>query len=277
MAGAWTDDIDATAVTALAADAEVADGVAPLAEQTLLSLGSHRHLQVVSAGQLVAFGTAGEGTGELVVAPAARGRGLGRELLAQLLDETDEVWAHGDLPAARALAASAGLSRQRFLLQLRRGTATALPEVTFPAGVTVRTFTPGRDEDAWLSLNARVFADHPEQGRWTAADLAARVAEPWFDPTGFFLAFREGQLVGFHWTKIEGGTGEVYVVGVDPQAAGGGLGRALTVRGLDHLARAGVPAVLLYVDEDNPRALAMYERLGFERYRADVTYVRRRR
>lgn len=277
MALHWTDQVDPAAVRALARAAEGVDGVAPLAEQTLLSLGSHRHLLVVRDGQVLGFGTAGDGTGELVVAPAARRGGVGRALLTELLGVTDRVWAHGDLPAARALAKAAGLVRDRVLLQLRRNAALPLPAVAFPAGVTVRTLVPGQDEQTWLALNARAFAHHPEQGRWTAADLAAREAEPWFDPAGFFVAERAGRLVGFHWTKIEHGVGEVYVVGVDPSAAGGGLGRALTVLGLDHLARAGVRAVSLYVDEENTRALTMYERLGFVGAHADVSYVRTRR
>lgn len=276
MALHWTDQVDPAAVRALARAAADVDAVAPLAEQTLLSLGGHRHLRVVLDGELVGFGTVGDGTGELVVAPTARRLGIGRALLTELLGVTDRLWAHGDLPAARALAEAAGLARGRVLLQLRRDAALLLPDAPLPVGLTVRTFVPSQDEEAWLALNARAFAHHPEQGRWTAAELAARQAEPWFDPAGFFVAERAGRLVGFHWTKIENGLGEVYVVGVDPDAAGGGLGRALTVLGLDHLARAGVPAVSLYVDEDNPRALAMYQRLGFVRARTDVSYVRTR-
>jgi mycothiol synthase len=263
---------DPSSLRALAAAAEAVDGIAPLAEQTLLAQPG-RHLVETVGAELVAYATSGDGTGEVVVAPDARRRGLGRALLTELLTLTDRVWAHGDLPAAQALAAATGLVRGRELLRLRRPSSDPLPEVTWPAGITVRAFEPGRDEPAWLALNASAFADHPEQGRWTAADLAAREAEPWFDPAGLFLACRGDQVVGFHWTKVDGGEGEVYVVGVDPAEAGGGLGRALTVHGLRHLAHA-VEEVLLYVDGDNVRARGMYERLGFRHDRLDVTYVR---
>ncbi len=269
----WTVEPDAVAVRRLAAAAAEADGVAPLSEQTLLALATTgRHLLETRGADLVGYATPGDGTAELVVAPAARRRGVGRGLLSAL--DADAVWAHGDLPAAQALASSAGLRRGRVLWQLRRDLRRPLPAVEWPAGVTARTFRPGQDEAGWLALNAAAFSHHPEQGRWQAADLAGREAAPWFDPAGFFLAERDGRLVGFHWTKVEGGLGEVYVVGVDPGAAGGGLGRALTLRGLHHLADLGVPTVLLYVDDDNPRAMALYEHLGFDRYRGDVTYVR---
>jgi len=127
-------------------------------------------------------------------------------------------------------------------------------------------------------VNARAFAHHPEQGAWTKADLEMREAEPWFDPEGFFLAERDGELAGFHWTKVhpEGPDGspegEVYVVGVDPGGQGGGLGRALTLVGIRYLQARGLAHVMLYVDEDNTPATRMYTALGFSRRNTDVMY-----
>jgi mycothiol synthase len=148
-----------------------------------------------------------------------------------------------------------------------------LPEPAPPAGVMIRSFRPGADEDAWLAVNARAFADHPEQGRITSADLAERMAESWFDPAGFLLAERDGRVIGFHWTKEHGaGLGEVYVLGVDPDAAGGGLGKALLYAGLRHLRNAGDTEVELYVESDHPTALGLYRGAGFVERTRDVLY-----
>jgi mycothiol synthase len=183
------------------------------------------------------------------------------------------VWAHGDLPAAAGLAAALGWSRLRSLWQLRRPLAATLPDAPPPPGVRIRTFAAGRDEAAWLAVNRRAFATHPEQGRWTLDDLLMREREPWFDPAGFFLAERAGSLVGFHWTKVhEDGLGEVYVVGVDPEARGLGLGRVLTIVGLNHLRTRGLSTAMLYVDEDNVPAVNLYESLGFRHWTTDVMY-----
>ena len=225
-------------------------------------------------------------SGELVVHPAHRRQGHGATLLAGLLagayGHGVRLWAHGDLPGAEALAGKTGFTRIRALLQLRMPLAKApAADPAFPDGVTVRPFAPGADEAAWLAVNHRAFAHHPEQGSWTMDDLRLREEEPWFDPNGFFLAERDGRLAGFHWTKVhqpETGAGapigEVYVVGVDPGQQGGGLGKALTLTGLAHLRRLGLAEVMLYVDEDNTAAVKMYTALGFELWSTDVMYRR---
>ncbi|WP_328467482.1 mycothiol synthase [Streptomyces sp. NBC_00448] len=218
---------------------------------------------------------------EFVVHPQRRSQRHGQALAAELLAATDRrlrVWAHGGHPAARHLAQRLGMKLFRELRQMRRpldAELTGVPEPRLPDGVTVRTFVPGQDESAWLTVNAAAFAHHPEQGGITRADLDDRVAESWFDPAGFFLAFRGSEPVGFHWTKVHAaeGLGEVYVVGVAPGEQGSGLGRALTAIGLRHLALdRGLATAMLYVDADNAPAVAVYERLGFTTHETDLMY-----
>jgi mycothiol synthase len=176
-------------------------------------------------------------------------------------------------------AARAGFHRQRDLLQER----VPLPlgeEPAWPPGVEVRSFVPGQDDRAWLTVNNRAFADHPEQGGWVEATLERRMAEPWFDPKGFLLAFDADGLAGFCWTKVHPATdvdpelGEIFVIGVDPSRQGSGLGRALVVAGLAYLADRGIRTGMLFVDGDNEAALRLYESLGFTIHRRDRAYER---
>jgi len=258
-------------LTDLARACEAADGVMPFNEATLLAIASGdvaRIGDVTDDYALIAFG---EAPVELAVHPDRRRHGWGRRLLEGLIAHGEtRFWAHGDLPAAQALATVTGLHAARTLLVLRR----PVDPVDVPSldGFTIRPSTPG-DVDAVIAVNARAFARHPEQGAMDRADFDRRAASDWFDPAGLFVAERDGRVVGFHWTKIEDGIGEVYVVGVDPDQQGTGLGTALTARGLQHLVGAGVSAIDLYVEGDNEPALAVYRRLGFTEHARDVLYL----
>jgi len=278
-------DQEAAAVSALVERARTEDGVSALNEQALLRLRDRdsrvRHVLGYDRDRLVAYAHLDQSraradvVAESVVDPDHRGAGWGsavvRRALAEAAGAPMLLWSHGDHPSAARLAERLGFCRVRDLWRLRRelgGDAAALPDVRLPTGVTVRSFAPGQDDEAWLALNARAFADHPEQGAMDSGDLAARLGSDWFDPAGFFLAERSGvhgaRLVGFHWTKVHPDeVGEVYVVGVDPDEQGSGLGTALTLVGLHHLAERGKRSVHLYVEADNAPAVRIYQRLGF--------------
>lgn len=267
-------------VRALIGAAEAEDGVRPASDRALVNIGSGAVTHLIASatgGELAGYAQLDpDGSAELAVRPAHRNRGHGRELLDELLTQrpTARVWAHGDLPAARALAASARLTRARALWQMTRPLEAPLPVPELPEGVTIRTFDPGPDDGPWLAVNADAFADHPEQGSVTLEDLRSLMAQPWFDPGGFFVAERNGRMAGFHWTKIaEPGRGEVYVLGVRPDEQGTGLGRALTLIGLHHLRDTGVHEAMLYVEESSTPARSLYSSLGFVRTGIDVQYA----
>ncbi|PSL55023.1 mycothiol synthase [Saccharothrix carnea] len=276
-------------VTGLLGAAQAVDGVAPVGEAVILRLrpdahGS-RHLLARDGESLVGylhldvFGDSdGNEVAELAVHPDHRRRGHGTALVEAVADRAKplRIWSHGGHPGAGALAAALGYRKVRELLRLRRPLDADLPGPVLPDGVTLRTFVPGRDEAAVVYVNHRAFSWHPEQSAMSIEDVRQKEEQPWFDPAGFLLAVdAEGRLLGFHWTKAHTAElGEVYVVGVDPDAQGGGLGKAITLAGLAHLRDAGLRQVMLYVESDNAAALAVYDRLGFTRWDSDVQYAR---
>jgi mycothiol synthase len=307
------DDLDA--VTALVAAATEADGLHPLSEHVMLHLPStapspDRHLLVFTSpvgdddpltgierlagyAHLDPTDPVEGSSAEVVVHPELRGHGIGRLMVEHLQTMSPDgrlrLWAHGHQPAARALAVSMGYASARELWQMRRSLRVELPPLELPDGYRLRSFRPGADDAAWLAVNAAAFAHHPEQGHWTAEDLEHRMAEDWFDPAGFLvLDAPDGEMAGFHWTKVHGGAasgsaeghghqaiGEVYVVAVSPAHQGLGLGRTLTIAGLRHLRSTGLTQAMLYVDADNEAAVRTYTRLGFTRWDVDVQYSRR--
>ncbi|GAA5147436.1 mycothiol synthase [Nocardioides marinquilinus] len=270
-----------TVVDAVRRACVAADGHDPLDEAAALALKNHgtdgARLEVDGDG--TGFALVRDGELALAVAPEARGRGTGTALAAALDGAgADRAWSHGDHPAAARLAARHGWTRVRDLWVMRRAVtgpdAAPLPPLVVPGGVEVRGYRD-TDADDVLAVNAAAFAHHPEQGALDHAGLAERMAEPWFDPAGLLLAVDTADLtlLGFHWTKqLDEHLGEVYVMAVGPAAQGRGLGKALTLAGLHHLADRGVAQILLYVESDNERARRTYSGLGFT-HAADDTHV----
>ena len=277
------------------------DGLRPLSEHVWLHVkeGGDPHgrhiLARTSTGELVGYAHVDatdevEGpSAELAVDPAHRRQGIGRQLVEHVLSLTADgrlrLWAHGEQIGATELAERLGFARSRVLWQMRRSLYAPLPRTSLPDDVVLRPFVVGRDEHAWLDLNARAFPHLPDQGSWERIDLDRRIREPWFSPDGFLMAWRGERLVGFHWTKVHGAhhhhgdhqhapIGEVYVVAVDPEERGSGLGRALTLAGLHHLRSLDLDQAMLYVDASNTAAITLYEGLGFARWDMDVLYQR---
>ena len=284
---------DIAEVSQLVHDVTEADGHRPLGEHKWLDLvhgGRTGFAGFVARdgrrGPLVGYAQLSRGHTtwglEVVVRPDHRDPALtvGTDLLAAAIGEIGRLggghvhlWVPKPTPATDAMAQASGLARGRDLFQMRRPLP---PDVEGPRAET-RPFVPGEDEAAWLAVNNRAFASHPEQGDWSLDTLLEREGEPWFDPDGFQLHERGGQLVGSCWTKVHDDhdppLGEIYVISVDPGAQGSGLGRALVLRGLDHLAAAGLTLSMLYVDSANEAAVGLYRSLGFVVDHVDRAYT----
>jgi mycothiol synthase len=284
---------DVETVRALAAEVEAEHGVDPFGESTWAGLAGRGtlgdrgvllpgHDGTAAAYVHLAHHRPDEWLAELAARTEAEGALPG--LLAAALDAVRReggghvtLWLHGDQPDD--LPFGAGFAPERELLEMRVPLPLA-ERPRWPVGTSVRTFVVGRDEDAWLEVNNRAFAGHPEQGGWTLDTLHQREVAEWFDPDGFLLAFDDDGLAGFCWTKVHPADpprepvarGEIYVIGADPARQGRGLGRALTVAGLASLADRGTPVGMLSVDAANDAAVGLYRSLGFVTHRIDRAY-----
>jgi mycothiol synthase len=286
-------------VLALIKAAHDFDGTPAIAEHVLLHLRhggdkSDSHLVIEENKEVIAYAhldttdlVAGPSV-EAVVHPQHRGKGLGALILKEAIKicgDRTRIWSHGDLPAAKAIAASLKLERLWSNLLMSKSLGEIQPVISkYP----IRTFIPGLDNQAFLALNNKVFADYPDQGGWSEDDLKVRVNESWFDDKGFFIAEDKGELIGFCWTKIHGAhthshtggdddhgheaLGEIYVLAVNPDYKGQGIGRDLTITGLNYLKYQGLNNVMLYVGVENKPAFKLYKSLGFNEFGSDVMY-----
>jgi mycothiol synthase len=296
---------DAAEITELLRQISTADGFAPLSEQKCLQathaqhgrgVGARSMAQVADSGRLVGYGHLSKGNSswgiEVAVHPDHRDptAHIAEELLHSLLDEVGRqgggrvfFWATRAGTVHDNIAMAQGLLLDRELIQMRVPLPILLPSTVEDADqqgtgpIATRPFQPGRDESAWLAVNNRAFSSHPEQGGWDLETLLEREREPWFDPLGFLLHDEEGRLIGSCWTKIHHGAdpplGEIYVISVDPDFHGRGLGRSLTIAGLSWLADAGLTTGMLYVEADNIAAVRLYRSLGFTDDHVDRAYV----
>lgn len=272
------------------------DGTPPVSDQALLAVAQgRRNLHETED----AVGIIGEGELDLVVRPSARGAGIGSSMLRELLSSSREdrqaqaelrAWAHGENPAAEALLRSAGFEPVRELLRLALDPAELDPAIAnarpMPAGFEVRAFDPASDTQAddWVRVNAAAFANHPEQGAMTRADFDALTKEPWFIADDLRLAYPteappNSALAGFTWVKTmqedETVETELYVLGVDPEFAGIGLGAGLLGETLRRMALHKPNRITLYVDGENTTAVELYLRAGFTVDARSMQYLRR--
>jgi mycothiol synthase len=218
---------------------------------------------------------------EVVVHPEHRGVGVEVELVSRALELVKEGggghvhwWVFQPSEIHDGIAHRLNLTKGRDLLHMRIDLPVAEKPV-LPSSVRIRAFEAGRDEQAWLDLNNEAFQHHPEQGAWDMETLERRMREEWFDAADLLLAEDDTGLAGSNWTKLdhERKVGEIYVIAVDPRHQGSGLGRALSLAGLEHMAGRGMRTGTLYVDASNEAALGMYRRIGFDIHHTDRAYV----
>ncbi len=284
-------------VSALISDAWRADGTRPLNDHLWLDLregGRQGFAGIIaredSHSHIVAYCQISRGNEswslDLVVHPHHRYDTM--ELAPELLHEALRVvsqeggghvhwWVFEPNNIHHQLAANAQLRPGRQLLQMRRPLPLTSAEMNEIRDFPTDAFRVGVDEDKWLSVNNAAFAAHPEQGGWTRHTIESREHEPWFSANGFRMHWRNDDLAGFCWTKVHSdhqpALGEIYVIAIHPSLSGHGLGRKMTLAGLQHLSSQGIETAMLFVDADNAAAISVYQSLDFTAHHSEHAFV----
>lgn len=289
-------------------EASEIDGARPFSEHVELHLRSggdrpiihviaqNQNQKIVGYGHLDTTDLVEGPSGELVVHPEFRLKGIATQIILEMKKLIKEkplrLWSHGDIPDAQEFAKKLGFNSVRNVIQMRRSLFSPIEPFNFPSNYKLKQFDPNTDIDKFLLINKTCFTDLPDQSSWSGKDVELRISESWFSAKGFILLLNEKEeVVGFCWTKVHGQDhfhneddghqhlnhghdpiGEIYVLGVHPQEHRKGLGKALTLWGLNHLRRSGLDSAMLYVDSNNHKAIKLYEELGFGFWGLDRLY-----
>ena len=290
-----TDDL--SEVDGLLQRVERADGVRPLSDHLWIDLRQGGRpgfagliAYIPGHDHLVAYCQVSRGNDswslDLIVDPHHRYdmASIGPEMLAAAIEIISDEgggqvywWVYEPTQVHQQLASSVNFAIGRTVTQMRVNLPLSQTVLNNTKQIETCAFRVGTDEQSWLDVNNRAFSNHPEQGGWTKEILQSRQQEPWFSPNGFLLHHSDNKLAGFCWTKLHLETqpvlGEIYVIAVDPDFAGKGLGRSLTVAGLQHLAKVGTSVGMLYVDIQNMHAINLYTSLGFKPHHQQCAFV----
>ncbi len=274
---------DTAAINALLESVAGFDGRPALSEHKMLHrAGDTESREVIAvnrkSGAVIGYGQAawhhpgGAGsTGhwaiEVTLHPEARTDANVDELLGRVVAEAEPgrpltawAWDRFTADAIRRM----GWTETRAIDRVER--SLPIPHRTlFPEGVHLDRFRVGVDEAEWLTVNNAAFDGHPENGALTLRELKLKQSQPWFEAAGLLMARSGGRLLGSCWTKMHpGGIGEIYIVGVHPEARGRGIGKALIVAGLEDLfERRDATTGMIHVDEANEHGVRIYRQLGF--------------
>ncbi len=229
--------------------------------------------------------------------PEWRRRGVGRALVnwaeerSRRLVEAGASWPQGLIhemsgtldeanAASAAFAEAMGYRLIRYSFEMRRRLDEPIPIAPLPAGLELR---PVRAEDhrrIW-DANAEAFRDHWEAAQRTDADFERDFADPDLDTSLWRVAWDGDEVAGVSMNTIFTEENErlgikvgwLDQVSVRRPWRRRGVGAAVIAASLEALRERGLEEASLGVDAENPTgALALYERLGFRKYRSFRVY-----
>lgn len=207
-----------------------------------------------------------------LVHPGWRRRGIGGYAFDWARDQADAplVAESEALSAgAHALYLSKGLHQvlAEDVMQLPAG--AGLPEARPPGGLTLATWGEV-DPARFYAVYHASFRDRPGFPNWSQARWVEWISEDEdFRPNWTLLATVGTADVGF---IVADATGWIASLGVIPSARGQNIGSYLMGEAVDRMRSGGEGAITLNVNVNNPRAAALYSRLGFTRIGGRARY-----
>lgn len=246
----------------------------------------------------VAWITFDEGDTEIVatlhgrVHPEHRRRGIGSALLRWsettvrdlLADQPKAVQLFlrnetltGD---ARKLYANCGFDLLFIEHVMQRNLSEPLLDFPMPQGITTRAWSTDLIP-AFYAMYHVSFAERPGFPGWTQAEWLDWIAGgDDFRPDLSWLAFEDDRPVAFLVSDVDpihepARAGWITQLGSHPAMRNRGLGAALLVKAMNAYRADGMEYLALMVNDNNPKAQALYRKVGLDVYRYRGKYKKR--
>lgn len=294
---------DAEAVAQLICDACVADGDAILAEspEELLhewqnpgfNVDTDGFIVETEDGRIVGYGGLVNyeyaiyeilGNGH----PDFKGRGIGTAMLRAVEKRAREMMVHAQ-PDARvvlkttinqkdtagiALQENEGYLPAQYHWRMEINLKDAPPMPNFPAGIELRPFIQGEQDEAILRAHNEAFREHPGHIDWSLEEWRRyRYDDPEFDPTLWMIAWDDDEIAGYSINRYRTGIGWIRTLGVRPKWRKRGLGEALLYHSFGEYYRRGMKTIGLGVNANNPTgATRLYQKVGMHAASEHITY-----
>ncbi len=210
------------------------------------------------------------------VHPQHRRKGLGTQLFGYATHRAKELGtkvAHVNIIEGNTVAKSVlprlGFKFVRRFVHLRLDMARLGWRDANQAPLQYRHLQRG-EEDKLAQIQNRSFADTWGYNPNTVEEIVHRTNLSHSSPGDVLLAYDGDRVIGYCWTRITSEAasgkreGQIFMLGVNPDYQGRGVGKTVLLAGLSYLENKGFETAGLTVDSKNKIARALYRSVGFK-------------
>ncbi|TFH06414.1 MAG: GNAT family N-acetyltransferase [Candidatus Thorarchaeota archaeon] len=195
-----------------------------------------------------------------------------------LMELTDDI--RGTYDRVRPLYESAGMRRgNEWSHMVCDLTSSTLKEPEIPAGFSLKHIVEVENDEIWpcynttfLSSGDRRYLDQSEAQRRENFDDFFDRKKP-IEKDASLLLYFEDEIIGFMKINLYDFGGFINGVGIHPDFRRRGFARLLMTSSLVRAAQNGMKDLILEVDIENHRAIALYEQLGFKKTKGSISHI----